>query len=48
MKAILYIAIWWEGVDKDIESVVKSYQACQPVKNAQPNVPLHLHSLEIE
>ena len=30
-----------EGVGKDIESVVKSCQACQSVKNAPHNAPLH-------
>ena len=41
MKEIARSYIWWEGVDKDIESVVKSCQACQSVKNAPPNTPLH-------
>ena len=41
MKAIARSYHWWEGVDKDIESVVKSCQACQSVKNAPPNAPLH-------
>ena len=41
MKEISRSYIWWEGVDKDIESVVKSCQACQSVKNAPPNAPLH-------
>ena len=38
MKEIARSYIWWEGVDKDIELVVKS---CQSVKNAPPNAPLH-------
>ena len=33
--------LWWEGVDKDIESLVKSCQACQYVKNSPPNALLH-------
>ena len=41
MKVIARSYHWWEGVDKDIESVVKSCQACQSVKNAPPNAPLH-------
>ena len=41
MKAIARSHHWWEGVDKDIKSVVKSCQAWQSVKNAPPNAPLH-------
>ena len=41
MKAISRSYIWWEGVDKDIESLVKSCQACQSVKNSPLNAPLH-------
>ena len=44
MKAIARCYIWLEGVDKNIESVVKSCQACQTVKNSPPNAPLHLVS----
>ena len=41
MKAIVRSYIRWEGVDKDIESIVKSCQACQSVKNSPPNAMLH-------
>ena len=41
MKAIARSYSWWEGVDRDIESRVKSCQACQSVKNAPPMAPLH-------
>ena len=43
MMAIATSYNWWEGarVDKDIESLVQSCQACQSVKNAPPNAPLH-------
>ena len=41
MKSIARSYIWWEGVDKDIESLVKSCQACQAVKNAPHMAPLH-------
>ena len=41
MKAIVRSYIWWEGVDKDIESIVKSCQACQSVKNSPPSALLH-------
>ena len=41
MKSIARSYVWWEGVDKDIESLVKSCQACQAVKNAPPMAPLH-------
>jgi len=41
MKAIACSYVWWEGVDRDIESLVKSCQACQSVKNLPPMIPLH-------
>ena len=41
MKSIARSYIWWEGVDKDIESLVKSCQACQAIKNAPHMAPLH-------
>ena len=40
LKAMVRSYIWWEGVDKDIESLVKSYQACQSVENSPPNAPI--------
>ena len=41
MKSVARSYVWWEGVDKDIESLVKSCQSCQAVKNAPPMAPLH-------
>ena len=41
MKSIARSYVWWEGVDKDIESLVKSCQSCQAVENAPPMAPLH-------
>ena len=41
MKSIARSYIWCEGVDKAIESLVKSCQACQAVKNAPRMAPLH-------
>ena len=41
MKAIARSYLWWEGLDGDIESVVRSCQACQSVRNAPATAPLH-------
>ena len=41
MKSIARSYIWQEGIDKDIESLVKSCQVCQAVKNATHMAPLH-------
>ena len=38
MKSIARSYVWWEGADKEIESLVKT---CQSVKNALPKAPLH-------
>jgi len=41
MKAIACSYLWWEGLDGEIESVVRSCQECQSVRNAPPKAPLH-------
>jgi len=41
MKAIVHSSVWWEGLDRDIESLVRSCQACQSVRNMQPTAPFH-------
>ena len=41
MKAIARSYLWWEGLDGDIESVVRSCQDCQSVRNAPATAPLH-------
>ena len=41
MKSVARSYVWWKGVDKDIESLVKSCQSSQAVKNAPPMAPLH-------
>ena len=41
MKEVACSYAWWEGIDKDIETVVKSSKPCQTVRNAPPMAPLH-------
>ena len=41
MKEVARSYVWWEGIDKDIETVVKSCKPCQAVRNAPPIAPLH-------
>ena len=33
--------LWWPGLDKDLENMVKGCQACQSVKKAPLVVPLY-------
>lgn len=41
MKEVARSYAWWEGIDKDIEALVKSCKSCQIVKNSPPMAPLH-------
>ena len=41
MKEVARSYAWWEGIDKDIEALVKSCKSCQTVKNSPPIAPLH-------
>ena len=41
MKEVARSYAWWEGIDKDIETVVKSCEPCQAVRNAPPMASLH-------
>ena len=41
MKAVARSYFWWGGLDKDIESVSKTCNACQAVKSSPPVAPLH-------
>ena len=41
MKEVARSYAWWEGIDKDIETLVKSCKSCQTVKNSPPMSPLH-------
>ena len=41
MKEVARSYAWWEGMDKDIEAVVKSCKSCQTVRNSPPMAPLH-------
>ena len=35
------LSVWWPGVDKQIENVVKQCLACQATRNQPPPAPLH-------
>ena len=41
MKSVARGYIWWPGLDRDIENLAKSCQACRAVKHAPPVVPLN-------
>lgn len=41
MKSVARSYMWWPGLDKDIQNLVKTCQACQAVKRAPPVAPLH-------
>jgi transposase InsO family protein len=41
MKALARGHIWWRGMDRDIEALGKSCQACLAVKQAPAAAPLH-------
>ena len=41
MKSVARSYMWWPGLDKEVEQLVKACQACQAVKKAPPTAPLH-------
>ena len=41
MKALARMYVWWPGIDKDIESLVRSCQECQSYQSSPPVAPLH-------
>ena len=41
MKAIARSHVWWPKLDQDIANLVKSCSACQSVRQAPPEAPLH-------
>ncbi len=41
MKALTRSYVWWPGMNKDIEDIVKSCRSCQAVKQAPAAAPLH-------
>ena len=41
MKEVARSYSWWEGIDKDIETLVKSCKFYQTVRNSPPMSPLH-------
>ena len=42
MKSIARIHVWWPGIDKKIEEVVKGCLPCQSNRNKPPLTSLHL------
>ena len=41
MKSIARSYVWWPGIDRDIETMVKACEECQAVKSAPAKTPLH-------
>ena len=41
MKALARSYVWWQGLDEDIERLVKACQSCQGAKSSPPAAPLH-------
>ena len=41
MKSLARIHVWWCGIDKDIEQLVRECSACQSVRNAPSTTYLH-------
>ena len=41
MMALARTHVWWPGLDKELEMLVKACQACQAVKDNPPKAPLH-------
>jgi hypothetical protein len=41
MKALARSHVWWSGISKDLEMMVKSCQACAAVKQAPATAPMH-------
>ena len=41
LKAIVQSHVWWPGLDRAVERLVKSCIQCQTVKNRPPVAPLH-------
>ena len=41
MKSLVRGYLWWPGLDKDIEEVVRACQPCQSVKHVPAVAPLH-------
>jgi hypothetical protein len=41
MKSLARSYVWWPGIDKDIEQVVRSCDGCQQVQKTPASAPLH-------
>ena len=42
MKALARMYVWWPGMEKDIETTVRTCAECQSVHATPPVAPLHL------
>ena len=41
MKSLMRGLVWWQGIDTEVEAVVKKCHLCQQVKPASSPAPLH-------
>ncbi|XP_048775245.2 uncharacterized protein K02A2.6-like [Ostrea edulis] len=41
MKTVACILVWWPGIDKDLETLVKSCKGCQDNRPMPPEAPIH-------
>ena len=41
MKLVTGVRIWWPGIDKKTEEVVRNRLPCQSIRNKPPSTPLH-------
>ena len=41
MKSLARMYVWWPGLDKDIEELVKTCYECQACQPAPPAAPLY-------
>ena len=41
MKSVARSNVWYNNIDKDIESLVKMCELCQQVKHMPPSAPVH-------
>lgn len=41
MKSLARTHVWWPGIDRDIESMVKQCSSCQSLRNKPPVMALH-------
>ena len=41
MKSLARVHVWWPGIDKDIEQMVRNCASCQALRNTPPTAVLH-------